>query len=160
MTPRATRIEPRPDTHAARPAHPAVVDAVDRVLVNCYPYWEGVAVDQALPMVHGWHQQVVAAAGGKRVVISETGWPSDGDTVGHAVPSAENAAFYFLNFVSWAEANDVEYFYFEAFNETWKAQHEGPQGAHWGVWDKDGELKPGMQAVFDGERLEDNWSNP
>ena len=26
--------------------------------------------------------------------------------------------------------------------------HEGPQGADWGVWDKDGNLKPGMQDVF------------
>ena len=63
-----------------------------------------------------------------------------------------------MNFVSWAEAEKVSYFYFEAFDESWKVTYEGSQGAHWGVWDKDGNLKPGMEDVFDGKRLSDNWS--
>ncbi len=33
-------------------------------------------------------------------------------------------------------------------------------GAHWGVWDKDGVMKTGMQAVFDGQTVADNWSAP
>lgn len=139
-------------------SHPAVVSAVDVVLVNYYPYWEGIKVDQALAAIHGWHQQVRAAAGGKSILVSETGWPSGGNPIGEAVPSAENASFYFLNFVSWARANNVPYFYFEAFDESWKANYEGPQGAHWGVWDKEGNLKPGMQEVFDGRTMPDNWS--
>jgi hypothetical protein len=69
-----------------------------------------------------------------------------------------NAALYFLNFVSWARVEGVSYLYFEAFDETWKAAYEGPQGAHWGVWDKYGNLKPGMQNVFDGATIPDNWS--
>jgi exo-beta-1,3-glucanase (GH17 family) len=44
----------------------------------------------------------------------------------------------------------ADYYYFEAFDESWKAAYEGPQGAHWGSWTQDGTLKPGMQAVFDG----------
>ena len=52
----------------------------------------------------------------------------------------------------------MEYFYFEAFNETWKARFEGPQGAHWGVWDQFGNLKPGMQAVFNNQTIPDNWN--
>jgi len=28
---------------------------------------------------------------------------------------------------------------------------EGPQGAHWGVWDNKGNLKPGMKTLFKGE---------
>jgi hypothetical protein len=108
--------------------------------------------------LHAWHQQMVAAAGGKKVVVSETGWPSGGNTVGGAVPSPEAAAAQFLNFVSWARANSVDYFYFEAFDESWKAAAEGPQGAHWGIWDSAGNMKPGMQAVFAGDTVPDNWS--
>jgi len=93
------------------------------------------------------------------IIVSETGWPSCGNQVGDAVPSPENASFYFLNFVSWARANNVPYFYFEAFDESWKAVYEGPQGACWGIWDKDGNLKPGMQDVFDGKVMQDNWSS-
>jgi exo-beta-1,3-glucanase (GH17 family) len=139
-------------------AHPAILDAVDIVYVNYYPYWQGLPIDLAVAAIHDWHAQVTAAAAGKQVVVSETGWPSNGESVGRAVPSAENAAFFFQNFVSWARANSVEYFYFEAYDETWKADYEGPQGAHWGVWDKDGNLKPGMEVVFEGETLADNWS--
>ena len=65
-----------------------------------------------------------------------------------------HAALYFLIFVSWARANDIECFYFEAFDESLKANYEGPQGAHWGTWDKDGNLKSGVQNVFDNQSSE------
>ena len=55
---------------------------------------------------------------------------------------------YFNDFVSWARKNNAQYFYFEAFDETWKATNEGPQGAHWGIWDKDGNMKTGMETIF------------
>lgn len=140
--------------------HPAVLEAVDRVFVNYYPYWEGKRVDLAMAHIHRWHQEMQEAAPGKAIVVSESGWPSCGEVLGEAVPSPTNAAFYFQNFVSWTRANEVESFYFEAFDEAWKADVEGPQGACWGLWEGDGDLKEGMQAVFDGEVLPDNWSDP
>jgi exo-beta-1,3-glucanase (GH17 family) len=129
-------------------AHPAVIAAVDVVWVNYYPYWEGISIDQAVATLDGWHRQVVAAAGGKAVIISETGWPTCGNRVGAAAPSPENAARYFAEFTSWARAHSVPSFYFEAYDEAWKAAHEGPQGACWGIWDQDGNVKPGMAAIF------------
>lgn len=140
--------------------HPNVISAIDLVFANYYPYWEGRKIDYAVAYVHRWHQQVIDAAGGKEVIISETGWPSCGDQIGDAMPSPANANLYFLNFVSWARANNVKYFYFEAFDEGWKARYEGPQGACWGIWDQEGNLKPGMQDVLDGKTIPDNWSNP
>jgi hypothetical protein len=138
--------------------HPAIIETVDIVFVNYYPYLEGIDIAFAVAALHRWHQQVVTAANGKEVVVSETGWPSDGEPYGDAVPSLQNASEYFLNFVSWANANAVNYFYFEAFDEDWKALYEGSQGAHWGVWDQDSNLKVGMEAVFNGDAVEDNWS--
>lgn len=136
-----------------------LVPVVDVLFVNYYPYWEGVRIEDAMRSLDHAHRQMIDIAGGKSVIVSETGWPSGGNQVGCAVPSPENAAFFFLNFVSWARANNVQYFYFEALDESWKANYEGPQGAHWGVWDKDGNLKPGMDAVFDGSTIADNWSS-
>ena len=136
------------DVYGELIAHPSVLAAGDVVLANFYPYWEGINVQQAMASLQSRYQQVKAVAGDKQVLVSETGWPSGGNPYGNAVPSPENAAFYFRDFVSWARAGGVGYFYFEAFDETWKATYEGPQGAHWGVWDKDGNLKPGMQDVF------------
>jgi exo-beta-1,3-glucanase (GH17 family) len=148
------------DVYSQLLKHPAVIDAVDVVLVNYYPYWEGIKIDHAVGVLQAWHQQVLVAVKGKPVIISETGWPSAGDTIGEAVPSAENASFYFLNFVSWARANNVNYFYFEVFDEPWKAQYEGPQGAHWGIFDQFKNLKPGMQQVFNGQTVTRNWTLP
>jgi hypothetical protein len=108
--------------------------------------------------LHARYERVLAVSGGKEIIVSETGWPSGGNTVGDAVPSPENAAFFFKDFVSWARTEGIKYFYFEATDEPWKAAYEGPQGAHWGVFDGDGNLKPGMQAVFAGETMDDNWS--
>jgi exo-beta-1,3-glucanase (GH17 family) len=146
------------DVYGELLAYPNVMAAGDVVLANFYPYWEGVDVNYAIASLNSQYQQLVAASGGKQVLVSETGWPSAGNQIGKAIPSPENASFHFLNFVSWARAEGVDYFYFEAFDESWKAAPEGPQGAHWGVWDKDGNLKPGMQAVFDGQTIPDNWS--
>ncbi len=148
------------DVYGELLAAPSVMAACDLILVNYYPYWEGIRVDVAMAALHAWHQQVIAAAGGKPVIVSEAGWPSCGNSLGEAVPSPENAAYYFLDFVSWARATGTPYFYFEALDESWKAQYEGPQGACWGLWTKDGLLKPGMQAVFDGETLPNNWTVP
>jgi hypothetical protein len=147
------------DTYGILLSHPDLIDAVDLVFANYYPYWEGISIDMAVAAIHGWHERMTVAAKGKQVIVSETGWPSGGNTVGHAVPSFENASFFFLNFISWAKANNIDYFYFEAFDESWKATDDHPQEAYWGIWDKDGNLKPAMEAVFNGETMEDNWSN-
>ena len=147
------------DVYGQLLTHPNVIANVDLVMANFYPYWEGIRVDLAMGALHAQYRDLKTAAGAKQVLVSETGWPSAGDQIGSAVPSAQNASFYFLNFVSWARANDVQYFYFESFDESWKAKYEGPQGAHWGIWDKDGNLKPGMQEVFDGKTIPDNWSS-
>lgn len=77
-----------------------VMAECDLVLARYYPYWEGVDVDNAMAWLHARHQRVVGAAGGKDVIVSETGWPSDGNTITDAVPTSENAAYFFLNFVS------------------------------------------------------------
>ena len=146
------------DVYSVLLAQPGLMAACDVILVNYYPFWESQPLDRAMARIHDIHQQVVAAAPGKPVLVSETGWPSDGEPRCGAIPSPENARDYFLNFVSWARAEQVGYFYFEAFDELWKAAAEGEVGAHWGIWDKDGTMKEGMAAVFQDVTTADNWS--
>lgn len=138
-------------------SHPAVMRECDVIMANIYPYWEGIAIDNAIKTLHAHYSQLKQVAGNKEVIIGETGWPSEGNQIGEAKPSPENASYYFLNFVSYARAKNVKYFYFEAFDEEWKAKYEGPQGAHWGIWDKNRQMKPGMIRVFNGETLPNNW---
>lgn len=138
--------------------HPALFEVVDIVFVNHYPFWEGVSIDCAIAALHECHNEVVEQAMGKQVVVSESGWPSDGITVGNAMPNIETSSTYFMNFVSWAKANEVPYFYFSAFDEKWKAIHGPEAEGHFGLWDHMGELKPDMDLIFRGKTMEDNWS--
>ena len=121
--------------------HPRVTDACDVILANCYPFWEGCAAEYALLYMKDMYQRAIRAAGGKKVIISETGWPNVGSPTGAAVPSRGNAIRYFLNTYQWAEEDDIEIFYFSSFDEDWKTGDEGDVGAYWGLWDKDGRPK-------------------
>ncbi|MBT8107115.1 MAG: glycosyl hydrolase [Gammaproteobacteria bacterium] len=123
--------------------HPRITEACDVVLANCYPFWEGCPAEHALLYMKEMYHTAQAAANGKRVIISETGWPNIGTPEGGAVPSFENAIKYFVDTYRWAEEEGVEVFYFSSFDEAWKVDAEGDVGAYWGLWDKDGNPKYG-----------------
>ena len=120
---------------------PALVAACDVLLPNCYPFWEGAAIGQASPWLRHMHALVQAVAAGKPVIIAETGWPGQGQTLSAAVPSPENAMRYFIETQDWARRDGVALFYFSSFDEPWKLGQEGEVGAQWGLWDKDEQPK-------------------
>ena len=120
---------------------PALIQACDMVLPNCYPFWEGVDITQAPQYLNHMHELVRKAAGGKKVVIAETGWPGQGQTVSEAIPSPENAMRYFIETQDWARLEGVDLFYFSSFDEAWKVGPEGDVGPNWGLWSKDGKPK-------------------
>lgn len=121
--------------------YPRIADACDVILANCYPFWEGCPADYALLYMKDMYRRAVKAGKGKRVIITETGWPNVGTSERGAEPSYENALKYFINTYLWAEEEAIEIFYFSSFDETWKIAEEGDVGAYWGLWDKDGNLK-------------------
>ncbi|MFK7935422.1 MAG: glycosyl hydrolase family 17 protein [Saprospiraceae bacterium] len=121
--------------------HPDVADACDVILANCYPFWEGCHLDYSLLYMQQMYQQAVAAGKGKKVIITETGWPNFGTSLKDAHPSDENTMKYFINAQKWSQEEDIELFYFTSFDESWKVGDEGDVGAYWGLWDKQGQLK-------------------
>ena len=123
--------------------HPRVTAACDVILTNCYPFWEGCPREQAVAYMQSMVGRTVAVAGGKRVIVSETGWPDQGSAFHGAVPSVQGAMRYFLDTQHWARRDGVEVFWFAAFDEAWKVGAEGDVGAYWGLWDKDGRPKFG-----------------
>ena len=114
---------------------PEITAACDVILANCYPYWEGCHIDYSLLYMKQMYYQAKQAAGDKKVIITETGWPSEGDPLGVAQPGYENALKYFINAQTWSQKEDIEMFYFSAFDEGWKVGTEGSVGAFWGLWD-------------------------
>ena len=121
--------------------HPRVSDACDVILANCYPFWEGFPLEHSLAYLKNMYQVAMNAGKGKKVIITETGWPNLGSPERAAVPSYENAIRYFINAYTWADEADVEIFYFSSFDELWKVGAEGDVGAYWGLWDINGNLK-------------------
>lgn len=122
-------------------AHPELVEHSDVILSNCYPFWEGCPVEYALLHMQSMYGQAMDAAKGKKVIITETGWPSKGENLKGAIPSEEHAMQYFINTQTWAKRSNVEVFYFSSFDESWKVGPEGEVGAYWGLWDKDENIK-------------------
>ncbi len=121
--------------------HRRITEACDVILINCYPFWECCAAEYSLLYMKEMYRRAQRVANGKKIIISETGWPNTGTPYGAAVPSPANALGYFINTYQWADEEDIEIFYFSSFDESWKVGDEGDVGAYWGIWDKDGNLK-------------------
>ena len=121
--------------------HPKITEACDVILANCYPFWEGCDQDYALLYMKDMYHRAIRAGNGKKVIISETGWPNKGTNLEGAFPSEENAIKYFINTQKWSKEEAIEIFYFSSFDESWKVGAEGDVGAYWGIWDKDENLK-------------------
>ncbi len=120
---------------------PRITEACDVILANCYPFWEGCPIDYALPYMKDMYHQAKAAGAGKQVIITETGWPSDGGAFEGSIASERNFLKYFIDAQNWSDSEDIAMFYFSSFDESWKVGDEGKVGAYWGLWDKDEVLK-------------------
>ncbi|MEC9122232.1 MAG: glycosyl hydrolase, partial [Pseudomonadota bacterium] len=81
---------------------PQVTEACDVLLTNCYPFWEGCALPYATLYMQDMYRRVQKVANGKRVIISETGWPSSGGNFYGAESSLQGAYLYFLKAMEWA----------------------------------------------------------
>lgn len=72
-----------------------VLDAIDFLGTDAYPFYQtnkgDNSIDQAYKLWSEALEATVAAANGKDVWVTETGWPTSGDAWGQAIPSIENA---------------------------------------------------------------------
>lgn len=75
----------------------AVIDAVDWLGVDAYPYFEKErenSVQNGKSLFYSALQKTKDVAGGKEIWVTETGWPVSGKTENLGVPSPENAKIY------------------------------------------------------------------
>jgi len=130
------------DTALAWINNPSLVEACDVILVTIYPFFSKVPIEDAADALIATYAEVLAVAGDKQVIISETGWPTAGSPEGAAVPSPENAATYFNDVHEWSVSEGVEVIYFSAFDEAWKREGRNNDiGMHWGHFYADGTMK-------------------
>ena len=120
---------------------PQLTAACDVILANCYPFWEGADIKIAGFHLQEIYNKTLEAAQGKKVIIAESGWPSEGEVIGGAVASKENVMKYYIKTQLWAQKENIDLFYFSSFDESWKIHSEGKAGTSWGLWDAKGNFK-------------------
>jgi len=118
-----------------------IADASDFVGIHLLPYWEGVSLKKSMDYVTTSYGYIQKKFPGKKVVIGETGWPSEGRVKKGAVPSAAMEAAFLRNFLTLATAKNYDYYIMEGYDQPWKADQEGAVGAFWGMFDAEGQAK-------------------
>lgn len=120
------------DTMVAMVDHPELCKASDFCAVNCHAFFDGkTPAEKSGDFVKGWVDKISKATG-KTVVITETGWPSQGERNDVAVPSLQNhkAA---MSSIRGALSDNV--IYYSAYNDMWKKNRPGTFNAEqfWGI---------------------------
>ena len=75
---------------------PNLISNCDVLLVNFYPFWEGTSNEYAVSYLQQMLELTKTVANGKKIIVSETGWPTKGENVKDAIPSENNAMKYFI----------------------------------------------------------------
>jgi glucan 1,3-beta-glucosidase len=124
-------------------SHKALAQSVSFVTVHILPYWDDhpVGIDELMPYVERLYLDVCDQFPGKRVLVGETGWPSDGRPRGGLEPGSVNQARYLREFTALAERRGIPYNLIEAYDQPWKRGFEGTVGGHWGINDAEGHPK-------------------
>ncbi|KAH2010296.1 hypothetical protein KXV97_000565 [Aspergillus fumigatus] len=125
------------DTFSVMLQHPELCAASDYCAANCHAFFD----DNQLPETAGEYaldkaRRISAAAGGKKTVITESGWPHAGQPNGRAVPSPENQKKAIASLRK-AFADDPDLVLFTAFDDLWKSDNQWTFGAErfWGIQD-------------------------
>lgn len=124
-----------PDTTAAYTAHPELCNG-DFASINAHAFFEdgGCPVERAAKSVKSQYDSIVGVCGGKKVYISETGWPNASGPGSPSVGSPE-AQKKVINDIK-GLFPDGNVCFISAFDEPWKLKYApDPKGieAHWGM---------------------------
>ncbi|KAI0150635.1 glycoside hydrolase family 17 protein [Xylariaceae sp. FL1272] len=126
------------DTFVAVLAHPELCDESDYCAVNVHPFFDpNTGAPQAGSFVGNTVKSISGklADPGKRIVVTETGWPWQGKANGNAVPGLDLQASAITSIKSVFSSNAADVFLFTAFNDLWKKAEPGTFMAEqfWGM---------------------------
>ncbi|KAI4213482.1 MAG: hypothetical protein LQ351_003983 [Letrouitia transgressa] len=121
------------DTMMAMADHPELCKASDFCAINCHAFFDGnTPAEKSGTFVKDWVDKI-GKASGKRVVVTETGWPNKGDPNNKAIPSQENHQVALQSIKDEVESNVI---FYSAFNDLWKKNSAGTFNAEqwWGLY--------------------------
>jgi exo-beta-1,3-glucanase (GH17 family) len=122
------------ETVSAMLDHPVVCESSDIALVNVHAFFDNnTKARDAGKFVKGQVERVKKACGGKRVIVTESGWPHQGEANGAAVPSYANQQAAMDSILGHF---DHDVFLFNAFDTPWKSDWAGSFSAerYWGMF--------------------------
>ncbi|KAF7588305.1 serine palmitoyltransferase component [Aspergillus hancockii] len=124
------------DTFSVLLRHPELCDASDYCAANCHAFFDA----NQTPLNAGEYtlnqaNAISAAAGGKRTVITEAGWPHAGQSNGKAAPNIVNQWTAILTLANAFQHRRDDLILFSAFDDPWKQDGSGTFGAekYWGL---------------------------
>ncbi|KAK9460695.1 glycoside hydrolase superfamily [Lipomyces oligophaga] len=119
------------DTFVAIIANPEICQASDYVAANCHPYFDGgVYPDQTGTWITEQVGRLNTACPDQDVIITESGWPTQGDTYGVGVPSKANQEIVLPLLEAAIGSTLIE---FTAFNDLWKSPGDYGVEQYWGI---------------------------
>lgn len=120
------------DTFNAVISNPELCHASDFAAVNCHAYFDpNTEASQAGAFVSQQVQKVAQACGGKTTVVTESGWPKQGNANGKAIPSPENQQAAMASIKQHVSSNIYHY---TVIDGLWKPQTACKCEPYWGLY--------------------------
>ncbi|KAJ5606416.1 hypothetical protein N7510_009197 [Penicillium lagena] len=124
------------DTFSVLLQHPELCIASDYCAANCHAFFDATqhASDAGAYVLRQMHS-VSAAAGGKRTMITESGWPHAGRANGAAIPSPQNQRVAVASLRRSFAHQPEDLVLFTAFDDLWKPDNQWTFDAEkfWGI---------------------------
>lgn len=111
------------DTFIAHAGHPELCAASDYCAVNAYAFFDAntAAQDAGNFVLNTAVGMVQKIANGKQIVVTESGWPWQGQSNGKAIPSRENQQTAVASLRAAFAGSSIPLFLFQAYDASYKA---------------------------------------
>jgi len=113
---------------------PDLVKEVDFITTHNLPFWEQLQAESAVKYALEKYDLLRGLYPGKRILIGEFGWPSQGYNRLAAIPNPLKQAEVIREFLVKADKRGIDYNIVEAFDQPWKDFEGSNAGPYWGIY--------------------------
>jgi cellulose synthase/poly-beta-1,6-N-acetylglucosamine synthase-like glycosyltransferase/exo-beta-1,3-glucanase (GH17 family) len=132
---------------------PELVREVDFITSHNLPFWEQQRAERAIDYALEKYDMLRGRYPGKRVLIGEFGWPSQGYNRMGAIPDPIKQAQVVRKFLKEAERRGIDYNIVEAFDQPWKTFEASNAGPYWGLYNTARQAKFKLQGPVQEARI-------